>query len=138
VRYFEFVGEDGLEATGFVLVVQHYYWHYAQGLIACAAVGDFALQVLQETVGEMILRPLAASILLSPLAAVGTDILDPVLLRIAVQSRPTGAADADNFRVSPFHGIRLLGIHVHKDVMRREVPTIQEGKVLLVHSLQNF
>jgi hypothetical protein len=77
-------------------------------LAASAAIRYFALQVLQKTICEMILRPLTTGILLSPFPAVGTDVLDPVLLGIAVQSRPTGAAYADNFRVLPFHGIRLL------------------------------
>jgi len=51
-----------------------------------------------KTIREMILRPLTTGIFLSPFPAVGTDVLDPVLLGIAVQSRPTGAAYADNFR----------------------------------------
>jgi hypothetical protein len=99
----EFVGKYCFESPRLILIVQHYYRHYAQLLIASAAIRHFALQVLQKTVRKMILRPLAAGILLSPFAAVGTDIFDPVLLRIAVQSRPTGAAHADYFRISPFH-----------------------------------
>jgi hypothetical protein len=77
-------------------------------LAASTAIRYLTLQILQKTIREMILRPLATGILLAPFAAVRTDELDPVLLRIAVQSRPTGAAHADNFRVLPFHWIRLL------------------------------
>src|SRR6266404_3049468 len=134
----ELVGEDGLEAPGFVLIVQHDNGHYAQGLAAGAAVGDFALQILQKAVCKMILRPLAAGILLSPFAAVGTDVLDGVLLRIAVQSGPAGAAHADHFRVSPFHGFFLLGIHVHDNVMRRDGCTIQAPNIFLFHHLRNL
>src|SRR5260370_25811754 len=109
----QLVGEDGLEAPGFVLVVQHYDGDYAQRLAARAAVGHFALHVLQKAIGKMILRALAAGILPATSAAVRTDVLDAVLLRIAVQSGPAGAAHANNFRVLPFHGNRLLWIHVH-------------------------
>ncbi len=108
MRDVQLIGEDRFESTSFVLIVQHYYRHDAQGLPASAAICYLALQVLQKTIREMILRPLATGILLSPFPAVGTDELDPVLLGIAVQSRPTGAAYADNFRVMPFHWIRLL------------------------------
>jgi hypothetical protein len=108
VRNVQLFREDRFESPGFVLIVQHYYWHHAQGLSASAAIRYLTLQVLQKTIREMILRPLATGILLAPFAAVRTDKLDPVLLRIAVQSRPTGAAYADSFRVLPFHWIRLL------------------------------
>jgi hypothetical protein len=108
VRDFELVLKDRFESPGFVLIVQHYYWHHTQGLPASAAIRYLALQILQKTIREMILRPLTTGILLSPLPAVGTDVFDPVLLGIAVQSRPTGAAHAHNFRVLPFHWIRLL------------------------------
>jgi hypothetical protein len=108
VRHVEVFREDRFESPRFVLIVQHYYGHHAQGLAASAAICYLALQILQKSVREMILRPLAPGILLTPFAAVRTDELDPVLLRIAVQSRPTGAAHADNFRVLPFHWIRLL------------------------------
>jgi hypothetical protein len=100
----QFVGKYCFESSRLVLIVQHYDRHYAQLLIASAAIRYFALQVLQKAICKMILRPLAPGILLSPFTAVGTDIFDPVLLRIAVQSRPTGAAHADYFRISPFHG----------------------------------
>jgi hypothetical protein len=100
----QLVGKYRFESPRLILIVQHYDRHYAQLLIASAAIGHFALQVLQKAVCKMILRPLAPGIFLSPFTAVGTDIFDPVLLRIAVQSRPTGAAHADYFRISPFHG----------------------------------
>jgi hypothetical protein len=139
VGWCQVVREDGLEATGFVLIVQHNYRHYAQGLIATAAVSHFALQVLQKAIGKMILGALATGILLSPFAAVGTDIFDPVLLRIAVQSRPAGAAHADNFRVSPFHGFCLLKIHVHTECdAEGRVRDTEVGNILLFHSLRNF
>src|SRR5579863_10425355 len=109
----QLVGENGLEATRLVLIVQHYDGDHAQGLPAGAAVGDFALQVLQKAIGKMILGALAAGILLAALAAVGTDKLHSVLLRIAVQSRPASAAHAYSFDIAPFHG-SLLWIHVHK------------------------
>src|SRR5439155_969036 len=62
-----------------------------------------------------ILRPLPAGILLASRTAVRTDKLDPVLLRIAVQSSPSGAAHANCFWVTPFHRVSsLVQIHVHK------------------------
>jgi hypothetical protein len=108
VRKVKVFREDRFESPSFVSIVQHYYGHHAQGLAASTAIRYLTLQILQKTIREMILRPLATGILLAPFAAVRTDELDPVLLRIAVQSRPTGAAHADNFRVLPFHWIRLL------------------------------
>src|ERR1700747_3337670 len=83
----EFVRKYRFESPSFILIVQHHYGHHAQLLIASAAIGHFSLQVLQKAICKMILRPLAAGIFLSPFAAVGTDILDPVLLRLAVERR---------------------------------------------------
>jgi hypothetical protein len=121
----ELVRKHCFEPARFVLIVQHYYRYDSQGLSARPAVGHFALQILQKSVRKMILRPLAPGIFLAPCAAVGTDILDPILLRIAVQSRPTGAAHTDYLRVLPFHGF-LLQIHVHKtwDALREVFDTI--------------
>src|SRR5260370_31159501 len=93
----QLVGEDGLEAPRFVLIVQHYDGYHAQGLAARAAVGHFALHVLQKAIGNMILRALAAGILPATRAAVRTDGLDGVLLRIAAQSGPAGAGPPHHF-----------------------------------------
>jgi hypothetical protein len=71
------------------------------------------LQVLQKTIRKVILRPLTASILLARRAAVGANEFNPVLLRIAVQSCPASAAHPNRFYIAPFHGFRLLQIHVH-------------------------
>jgi hypothetical protein len=104
-RRSEFVGKDGLEAARFVLIVQKDDGYDAQRLSARTALRCFALQVLQETIGEVILRPLAPGIFLASSAAVGTDKLNPILLRIAVQSRPAGAAHAYRFQITPIvHG----------------------------------
>src|SRR5256885_4109481 len=51
----------------------------------------FSLEILQKAVRKMILRALPPGILLASRTAVRTDELDPVLLRIAVQSSPSGA-----------------------------------------------
>ena len=68
------------------------------------ALRHFALQVLQETIREMIERTLAPGIFLVPRAAVRTDKLHRVLLRIAVQSGPAGAAHTHSFQITPVHG----------------------------------
>src|SRR5260370_38143057 len=80
----QLVGEDGLEAPRFVLIVQHYDGDYAQGLAARAAVGHFALHVLQKAICKMILRALAAGILPATMAAGQADVLDALLRRIPV------------------------------------------------------
>src|ERR1700675_936808 len=67
----------------------------------------------------MIKRALAPGIFLVTRTAVGTDELDFVLLRIAVQSGPARAANTHNFRKSPFHRLYLPKIHVHANKMPR-------------------
>src|SRR5713101_10159127 len=86
------VGKNGFEAASFILIVQHHDRNNAQVLFAGMALRDFALQILQETIREMIERTLAPGIFLVPRAAVWTDEFHRVLLRIAVQSGPAGAA----------------------------------------------
>jgi hypothetical protein len=99
----EFVGKDGLETARFVLIVQKHDGYDAQRLATRTALRCFALQVLQEAIGEMILGPLAPGIFLASSAAVGTKKFHPILLRIAVQSRPAGAAHAYSFNIAPVH-----------------------------------
>src|ERR1043166_4984297 len=103
-----------LKSPRFILIMQHHNGYHAHRLPARPAVGNLALQVLQKPIRKMILRALTPGIFLASRAAVRTDVLDLVLLLIAVQSRPAGAAHAQHLRVSPFHGLRLLQIHVHK------------------------
>src|SRR5262249_47022599 len=98
-----FVGKNCGEAACFVPIVQHHDGDDAQIFLTRMALRDFALQVLQKTVGKTIEGALAASIFLVVLAAVGTDELDLVLLRIAVQSSPTGSAHPDRLGIVPFH-----------------------------------
>jgi hypothetical protein len=99
----QLIGEDSSETPGFLLIVQHHNGNDAQIFFAGVALRDFALQVLQKTVGEAIESALAAGIFLVALAAVGTDELNFVLLRIAVQGSPSGAAHPDGFGIMPFH-----------------------------------
>src|SRR5215471_14613747 len=70
---------------------------------------SFALQVLQKTVCEPILAPLAPGFFLALRAAMRTIELHCVLLRIAVQGSPARAAHTNNLRNVPVHGILLLG-----------------------------
>ena len=97
----------------FVLIVQQHDGYNAQLFFAGVAHGHFALQVLKKAVGKTIKSSLAPRVLLVASAAVGTDEFDGVLLRIAVQSRPTGAAHAYRFHVSPVHWSTSFRIHVH-------------------------
>jgi hypothetical protein len=99
----ELVSEDSGETPRFVLIVQHHNGNHAEIFFAGVALRDFALQILQKTVGKAIESALAAGIFLVALAAVGTDELDFVLLRIAVQGSPSGAAHPDGFGIMPFH-----------------------------------
>src|ERR1700676_1090660 len=73
-----------------------------------------ALQILQKTIREVILRSLAPGVLLALRAAVRTGVFHRILLRIAVQSGPARAAYTYCFYITPVHGIALLRIHVHK------------------------
>jgi hypothetical protein len=98
------VCENGSEPPRFILIMQQYDGNHAQIPFAGVALRYFALQILQEAVSEAIKGALAASIFLIPLPAVGTKKFDGVLLRIAVQSCPAGAAHPDGFGIMPFHG----------------------------------
>src|SRR6516225_1129347 len=66
---------------------------------------SFALQVLQKTVCEPILAPLAPGLFLTLRAAMRTIELHCVLSRIAVQSSPARSAHTNNLRNVPVHGI---------------------------------
>src|SRR5439155_148655 len=87
-----FIGKNSFKAPSFIVIVQHHDRNDAQILLASMALRDFALQVLQKAIREMIKRALAPGIFLVPRAAVRTDKFHHVLLRIAVQSSPAGAA----------------------------------------------
>ena len=78
------------------------------------ALRHFALQILQKTIRETIQRTLAPGFLLVLRAAVRTDKFYCVLLRIAVQSGPAGAAHTNCFNITPVHGGYPPHIHVHK------------------------
>src|ERR1700674_3966416 len=99
-----FIGKNSFEAASFILIVQHNDRNHAQGLFARMALRHFALQILQKTIREMIQRTLAPGIFLVPRAAVRTDEFHRVLLRIAVQSGPAGAAHTYGFGITPVHG----------------------------------
>ena len=111
------IREHRCKAPLFSLIVQEYNGHHADGLFARVTLRHFALQVLQKTIGEMIERTLAAGVFLIARAAVRTNEFHLVLLRIAVQSGPTGAAYANDFDNSPVHRIYPLEIHVHMHLM---------------------
>jgi hypothetical protein len=108
-----FVGEDGFKAPCFILIVQHHDGNYSQRLLAGMALRDFSLQILQEAIREMVKRSLAPGIFLVSRAAVRTDEFHRVLLRIAVQSGPAGAAHTYGFQITPVHWGRPPQIHVH-------------------------
>jgi hypothetical protein len=98
------IGKNSFEAPSFILIVQHHDGNNAQVLLAGMALRHFALQVLQKTICETIQRTFAPGILLVPRAAVGTDEFHRVLLRIAVQGGPAGAAHTYCFGITPVHG----------------------------------
>src|SRR5258708_3797797 len=108
------IGKNSFEAASFILIVQHHDGNNAQGLFAGVALRDLALPILQETIRKMIQRTLAPGILLVPRSAVRTDQFHRVLLRIAVQSSPAGAAHTYRFEILPVHRGVPPVIHVHK------------------------
>jgi hypothetical protein len=94
--------------------VQHYDRHHAQVLFARVALRHFSLQVLQESIREMIQSAFAPGILLVARSTVRADEFHPVLLRIAVQSCPAGAAHTYCFQIVPVHRGHPPQIHVHQ------------------------
>jgi hypothetical protein len=103
---------DCCKSALFVLIVKKNDGDDAQLTLAGMARRHFALQVLQKAVGKTVESSLAPCVLLVASAAVGTNKFDGVLLRIAVQSRPTGAANPESFGMLPVHGISPPGILV--------------------------
>src|SRR5215475_15736481 len=89
--------ENRSEPALLILIVQEHNRHDAQLALARVALRNLALQVLQEAVCKPVEGAFAAGVFLVACAAVGTDELDSVLLRIAVQSRPTGASHPQSF-----------------------------------------
>ena len=93
----QIVGENGLEAALFVLIVQHNNRSYVQRLFAAPAGGQFSLQVLQKSVGEAVQRARPPGRLLAVMAAMGTHKFNQILLRIAVERCPAGVTNPHDF-----------------------------------------
>jgi len=109
------IGKNSFKAASFILIVQHHDRNHAQVLFARMALRHFSLQILQKTIRKMIERALAPGILFVPRAAVRTDEFHRVLLRIAVQSSPAGAAHTYSFEIVPVHRGFPPKIHVHNE-----------------------
>src|SRR6267143_3975889 len=73
------IGKNSFESASLILIVQHHDGNDAQILLAGMALRDFALQVLQKTICEMIQRTLPPGVLFVPRAAVRTDEFHRVL-----------------------------------------------------------
>src|SRR5712692_518216 len=99
----QLAGENGLEASLLVLVVQHHHRYDAQRVAACSTGRQLALQVLQEPVGEMVLRASAPGRLGAPLTAMRTGELHHVILRVAIKGGPTGVTHAHSFNGLSVH-----------------------------------
>jgi len=93
----QIVGENGLKATLFVLIVQHHNRSHVQRLFAVAAGGQFSLQILQESVGETVECASAPGRLLSCMAAMRAHEFDQIFLRIAIQCRPACVTNPYDF-----------------------------------------
>src|SRR5712692_618625 len=100
----QLAGENGLEASLLVLVVQHHHRHDAQRVAARSAGRRLALKILQEAISKMVLRASAPGRLGAPLTAVRTGELHHVLLRVAVEGGPAG--------VTYSHGFNGLSVHI--------------------------
>jgi hypothetical protein len=96
--------EDGFEPPLLILVMKHHDGDDAKLLLASMALSDFTLQILQKAVSETIEGAFAAGILFVARAAVGTSEFHGILLRIAVQGSPPGAAHSNYFDIVPVHG----------------------------------
>jgi hypothetical protein len=119
-------GKDGGESALFVLIVKKHDGNDTQLPFAGMARRHFALQVLEKTVGKTIESSFAPCVLLVASAAVGTNEFDGVLLRIAVQSRPTGATNPQSFGMLPVHWIGPPGIYVPEPWMREKGESIAD------------
>jgi hypothetical protein len=85
------------ESALFVLVMQHHDRGNAQGVPAGMTSCHLALQVLQKSIGKMILVPSAPGRFHAGLTAVRTIIFNQIFLRIAVQRGPTRVANPHCF-----------------------------------------
>src|SRR5690242_6550719 len=119
------VRKNRREPSRLFLIVHHHDGNHTQRLFAGMADGHFALQVLQEAVREMIQSTLAPGVLPVPRAAVGTDEFHLVLLRIAVQGRPPGAANTNRLRILPVHGSQPPRSTSSMDKMHNTITQVQ-------------
>jgi hypothetical protein len=85
---YQFLGKHAFKPALLVLVMQQKNRSDPQRMPARTAGRHFSMQVLQETIGEMILVGSASCGLYSMLTAIWTGIFKSILLRIAAQRRP--------------------------------------------------
>jgi hypothetical protein len=84
IRHGEISLENGFKPPLLVLIVQHYHGSHPQRLLASAASRHLTLQILYESIGEMILRSRTASGFESARPAVRTRVLDTIVQRVAI------------------------------------------------------
>lgn len=82
------VRKNAFEPPLFVLVMKQDYGSYPQGMPACTARRHFAMQVLEETIGKMVLIRCAPRRLYAAFTAVWTSIFQSVFLGVASERGP--------------------------------------------------
>ncbi len=90
------VRKYAFEPALFVLVVQQDHGSNPQRMPARVACCHFSLQVLQETIGKMILVGSTSRRFFAALAAIWTGIFQSILLRITAQRRPSRITDPNS------------------------------------------
>jgi hypothetical protein len=89
--------EHSLEAPLFVLIMQHHYRHYAQRMLAAPAGGSLALQILNESIGEVVRSSRTPCSFGALRAALRASKLHTVFQRIAVQRGPARIPNTYSF-----------------------------------------
>ena len=94
----QLVGKNRLKAALLVLIVKKNDGSEMQRLLAVPAGRQLSLQILQETIGEVILGPRATRRFRALLSTLRTHKFNNVLLRIAVERSPAGVTNPYSFQ----------------------------------------
>ena len=91
------LGKNTFEPALFILIVQQDHGSNSQRMPAGPASRHFPLQILEETVGEVVLIGSAPRRLNPLLSAVRALVFQSVLLRIAAERRPACISNSNSF-----------------------------------------
>ena len=94
-----------METPLFMVVMKQHNGRNVHSRLTVATRGRLAAHVLYETIGEVVLRPLATRRFPTAPSAMWTDELDNIFLGVSVERRPAGVAKAYGLFRMMTHGV---------------------------------